>query len=360
MRIGIITQPLTTNYGGILQNYALQEVLRRMGHEPWTVDYGRMSWSFWLYRALRVTARKALGRKAIFPSMPHKISREQAPLRRFVKRHINLTRPRTWYIRPSVIKKYHFQVLVAGSDQVWRPRYNGKLERCFFDFASGWDVRRVAYGASFGTDEWEFTEAQTRVCAALAKKFDGISVRELSGVEMCRKHLGVDVGQVLDPTLLLGKEDYSKLCGAVPVREAFVFAYILDGSPEKVEAVKEFAQQKGLPYFVKSAGPAVRPDDSVELWLSYFRDAAYVITDSFHGTAFSIMFNKEFYVYANVHRGNSRFESLLGLLGLEDRMMESLPENEEAVNWPEVNRKLEEERKMSVGWLKGQIQEEKI
>jgi hypothetical protein len=355
MRIGIITQPLTTNYGGILQNYALQEVLRRMGHEPWTVDYGKMSWLTWLDCAWRVVAHKLLGHNATFPSTPPQVKQKQAPLRQFVDNNINLTRLRTWYIQSSVIKKYHFQALIAGSDQVWRPRYNAKLGRCFFDFASGWDVRRIAYAASFGTDEWEFTEDQTRVCSALAKKFSGISVRELPGVELCRKYLGVDAAHVLDPTLLLKQEDYCKLCEQIPIREAFVFAYILDESPAKIEAIRTFAKRKGLPYFIKSAGPNVQPDDTVELWLSYFRDAAFVITDSFHGTAFSINFNKDFYVYGNAHRGNSRFESLLRLFGLEERMIESLPENEEAINWSEVNRKLEAERDNSMRWLTGAI-----
>lgn len=357
MRIGIITQPLSTNYGGILQNYALQEVLRRMGHEPWTVDYNKMSWPVWLNCAWRVVAHKILGDKATFPSTPPQVKRRETPLRRFAKPHINLTQPRTRLIEASVIKKYRFEALVAGSDQCWRPQYNGRLGRCFFDFAPEWDIRRIAYAASFGTDEWEFSEDQTRVCSALAKKFDGVSVRELSGVELCRNHLGVDAVHVLDPTLLLRKEDYCKLCDSVPTREPFVFAYILDESPEKIEAVKSFAQQKGLPYFVKSAGPNVLPDDTVELWLSYFRDSAFVITDSFHGTAFSINFNKDFYVYANAHRGNSRFDSLLGLIALEGRMIEGLPENDEAINWAEVNRKLDAERSNSMKWLTGAIGE---
>lgn len=355
MRIGIITQPLTANYGGILQNYALQEVLRGMGHGPWTVDYNKISWLNWLDSVWRVAAHKILGHKVKFPSTPPLVKRKETPLRRFAKKHISLTRPRTRSIETSVIRKYRFQALVAGSDQCWRPGYNRKLEKCFLDFASGWNVLRIAYAASFGTDEWEFTEEQTRTCSALAKRFDGISMREHSGVHLCREHLGVDAVQVLDPTLLLRKEDYCRLCDSVPERDAFIFAYILDESSEKIESVKAFAQKKGLPYFIKSAGPNVQKDDTVELWLSYFRDAAFVITDSFHGTAFSINFNKDFYVYANAHRGNSRFVSLLALVGLESRMIESLPENGGSIVWAEVNRKLDVAREKSVDWLEGKF-----
>ena len=356
MRIGIITQPLTTNYGGILQNYALQEVLRRMGHEPWTVDYNKYSWWNWADAMWRYIAHRILGHKVKRPLTPTEVRRNETPLRRFVCENIALTKPRTRLVEGRVVKKYNVLALVAGSDQCWRPGYNRRVEKCFLDFAASWDVRRIAYAASFGTDQWEFSEMQTNACSALAKKFDGISVREMSGVGLCRKHLGVDAVHVLDPTLLLGKEDYCKLCTSVPVREPFVFAYILDESPTKIEAIKVFAQRKGLPYFIKSAGSKVQPDDTVELWLSYFRDAAFVITDSFHGTAFSINFNKDFYVYANAHRGNSRFESLLGLFGLEGRMIESLPGNEDAINWSEVNRKLDAERDNSMGWLRRQVE----
>lgn len=355
MRIAIITLPLDTNYGAILQNYALQKVLSGMGHEPWTVDYNNPSWMAWLNIAWRVVAHKILGHKATFPFTPLQIKRREMPLRRFVNEKISMTKPRTRFIEGCVVKRYDVQALVAGSDQVWRPEYNSKVERCFLDFAADWNVRRIAYAASFGTDKWESSDKVLRVCSTLAKKFDGISVRENSGVGLCKKYLGVDAVHVLDPTLLLGKEDYCKLCESIPMREAFVFAYILDESSEKIDAIRIFAQKKGLPYFVKSADSKVQPDDTVELWLSYFRDAAFVITDSFHGMAFSINFNKDFYVYANAHRGNSRFESLLGVVGLEGRMIESLPEIEDAIVWSEVNLKLEVERKRSLEWLRRQV-----
>lgn len=355
MRIGIVTQPLTSNYGGILQNYALQEVLRRMGHEPWTVDYNKMPWLLWLRDVRWVAKHKKLGYEAGFLPSPLSIGRGERPLRRFARKYIKLTHPRTWDIDGRIVEKYHFGALVVGSDQIWRMRYNRKVADCFLGFAAGWNIRRIAYAASFGTDEWDVSEELMGVCSALAKRFDGVSVREASGVELCRRHLGVEAAHVLDPTLLLRKEDYCKLCRAIPVRGAFVFAYILDESKEKIDVVRSFAQKKGLPYLVKSAGLNVQPNDTMELWLSCFRDAAFVVTDSFHGVALSINFNKDFYVYANVQRGESRLESLLGVLGLGSRMIASLPENEEPIAWPEVGRKLEAEREMSVRWLRGQV-----
>lgn len=353
MKIGIITQPLHANYGGILQNYALQQVLKRMGHEVWTVDYGRFGWLHWLDNAWRIVAHKLLGHKARFGMTPPERRRQEKPLRRFVYKYISLTEPRTKCFERETIYKYAFDALIVGSDQVWRPRYNYDVADCFLKFAGTMPVKRVAYAASFGTDEWELTKEQTAECAQLAKRFDGISVREKSGVALCKEHLGVEAVHVLDPTLLLHAEDYAEVCKDIPKRKPFVFAYILDESEDKQRQIKEFAARHNLDYFIKSADATVSMDDTVELWLSYFRDAAYVITDSFHGTAFAINFNKDFYVFGNADRGNSRFDSLLGALGLEDRLITGgIPTCEERICWDEINRLRENKETFSLAWFR--------
>lgn len=353
MRIGIVTQPLVSNYGGILQNYALQTVLKRMGHEAWTMDYYKYGWFDWANSYWRVMAHKLLGHKVHFPVTPSEWKCQEAPLRRFVFNHIQLTQPRTKHFEEQTVKNYHFDTLLVGSDQVWRPQYNYDVADCFLKFAKDLSVKRVAYGASFGTDNWEFTDKQTVECVPLIRHFDAVSVRESSGVDLCRKHLGVEAEHVLDPTLLLHAVDFMELCKDIPQREPFVFAYILDGNEEKKQMIKDFAARKGLQYFIKSANAAVSMEDTVELWLSYFRDAAYIITDSFHGVAFSINFNKEFYAFANAQRGNSRFSSLLGLLGLEYRIVkDNLLKNASPIVWEDVNKKREQTLEHSLNWLK--------
>ena len=129
--------------------------------------------------------------------------------------------------------------------------------------------------------KWEFTQQQTEQCAVLAKRFDGISVREKSGVALCNKYLGVNATHVLDPTLLMKSQDYIKLCSHISKREPFIFAYVLDESEEKIKSIVRFAECRGLPYIIKGADNTVSDDDTIELWLSYFRDAAFVVTDSF-------------------------------------------------------------------------------
>ena len=354
MKIGIITQPLSSNYGGILQNYALQQVLKRMGHEVWTIDYNAFGWLNWLDRAWRVVAHKLLGHKAKFPLTPSQRRRKEMPLRRFALKNINLTTPRTRRFERKVVQRYGFDAIVVGSDQVWRPQYNYKVEDCFLQFAKDIPIKRIAYAASFGTDEWEFSPQQTQRCSALAKQFDGISVREKSGIRLCKEHLGVEAVQTIDPTLLLHAEDYMSLCKDIPRRKPFVFAYILDQSEEKLQQIKQFAAHQGLDYFIKSADSSVAADDSIELWFSYFRDAAYVITDSFHGTAFSINYRKPFYVFGNASRGNSRFDSLLSSLHLQERIISGeIPQEDASIDWKEVNALREVEVKRALEWLEG-------
>lgn len=354
MKIGILTQPLLRNYGGILQNYALQTILRRMEHEVYTFDLLKYTWKDWSIEYIKTIVKKIIGREAKFPITPTKKKQMEKPLRKFVHKNIVLTtrvRKITW----DLVEKHNLDTLVVGSDQVWRPIYNYSIEDMFFRFADGKEIKKVAYSASFGVDQWEFSPAQTKDCALLAKKIDAISVREASGVELCKKYLGVEATHTLDPTLLLTAEDYNALCKHIQKREPFVFAYILDMDEKKVAEIKSFAQAKGLPYFIKSADNDVKDTDTVELWLSYFRDAAFVVTDSFHGSAFSINYNKDFFVFGNANRGNSRFDSLLSLLNLKQRMVENINPNTQPINWEEVNQKLNTERNRCYEWLERAI-----
>lgn len=353
MKIGILTQPLRANYGGILQNYALQYVLKQIGHEVWTIDYGKYTWFDWFDNAWRVLAHKLLGHHATFEDTPTQRQKYEMPLRSFVHKHIDTTEPYTRRIRKSVVKNYLLDTLVVGSDQVWRPKYNYRIENSYLKFVSGLNIRRIAYGASFGTDEWEYTDRQTKRCATLIKQFNGISVREKSGIRLCEKYLKVNATNVLDPTLLLHAEDYNRLCLHISKREPFVFAYILDDGEEKIKEIIAFSKRKGLPYFIKSADGTISANDTIELWISYFRDAEFIITDSFHGTAFSIIFNKDFYVLGNKKRGNSRFESLLDIFDLKDRMVNNniLSKELDNIDWKKVNDKRENAIKNSKLWL---------
>ena len=145
MKIGIITQPLGLNYGGILQNYALQTVLKRMGHDVWTMDYKKFTWMDWLDNSWRVLAHKLLGHNVKFGKTPSERKALESHLRRFALKNISLTVPRTKYVEKRIVKKYGFEAIVVGSDQVWRPKYNNHIERMFLSFCKDQNIKRMRW-----------------------------------------------------------------------------------------------------------------------------------------------------------------------------------------------------------------------
>ena len=242
MKIGIITQPLHNNYGGLLQNYALQQVLKRMGHEPITLRSGTalLSYSKWNYLAhfslwyVKYYIYKYLGYKIDRPITQKQYSYDSAGMNAFVTRNIICTRPLLKHQSEELLE-LNIDALIVGSDQVWRPSYNTDIMYFqFLGFAKGLDLIRISYAASFGTNKWEFTKRETLEAGRLLQKFDAVSVREESAVTMCKEHFGVDATWVLDPTMLLNIDDYLSLCKDVaPVVDKYIFAYILDEDGNK-------------------------------------------------------------------------------------------------------------------------------
>lgn len=310
MRIGILTQPLKSNYGGILQNWALQQVLINLGHEPITIDFlPRPS----LYRFICSTIKSLI--LWLIPFRRRKFIRwhyKRSPLfEKFIESKIKKTDICHRYSM-ALVREYHLDALIVGSDQTWRPLYNRNvLYDMFLRFAKDFRGKKIAYAASFGVDQWEFTEEQTRICSSLVQLFDAVSVREESGVRLCREYLKINAIPALDPTLLVEKEAYLELCSHIPERrEIFLAAYVLDSSNEVEDVIKEESVKRGM--IVRRYSADANAELTVEEWISIFRDASFIVTDSFHGTVFSIIFGKPFRCVANIGRGNARFLDLLG------------------------------------------------
>lgn len=377
MKIGIITQPLATNYGGILQNYALQFTLRKLGHNPVTIDWNASN-SFkeelWRkkQRILYQLGVKGVEKPIYIPNKrDFNIISKQIDyfINKYIERTDKITKEEGF---KKSVEGLGCEALVVGSDQVWRPGYNGFPKAMFLDFTQEINLIRVAYAASFGTSKWEYTPQMTTICAKLAKNFDLVTVREDSGVSLCRDRLGIEAAHVLDPTMLLTKEDYECLviCEKEPQSKGNLFHYILDPSEEKKSLIEDVASRQGLkPFTIMPKCQAEnrtrwdvkhRINDcvfpSVTCWLRGFMDAKMVIVDSFHGAVFSIIFNKPFWIIENSNRGNARFESLLRMYGLEDRMIDAAnatPNDwDKPIDWARVNGKKEEKRQESINLLK--------
>ena len=322
--IGIITQPLCANYGGILQNYALQQVLKRLGHVPVTLDY-LPSLSFGRY--LLYAGKGALC--ALLPSKRHPLKpyrhflQRPADIASFVRDYISTTDTISRYTKRT-LKKYRIEAIIVGSDQVWRYAYNSHyLEDMYLDFVKGYPCRRIAYGASFGIEDWDYPEDRASKAKALIKLFQRVSVREQSAVRLCREHLDTCAELVLDPTLLLDAADYEGFCSA-PGSDGkpYLAAYILDINAEKRAYIQSVAGARGLEIkdmTVSDNGV------SIEEWLTTIRNAEYVITDSYHGSLFSIIFKKQFQTIINKERGTDRFLTVFDQLGLQHRLLDSIP-----------------------------------
>ena len=368
MKIGIITQPLLTNYGGLLQNYALQQALRKLGHESVTLDQGYIPAPFWIIAKafIKTFILKLIGRGKN-RKYPFRVDEKQKKYVRqhtnyFINKYIVHTEP---FLYEEDFKEYtikhQLDALIVGSDQVWRPMYNQNILRSFFDFAKGLHVRRLAYAASFGVDFWEFNKQQTKKTRKLIQEFNAISVREYSGINLCQKYLHCNAVHVLDPTMLLDKEDYIRLVEEENEAKSKgdLFTYILDRTDSKTRIIENVASNLNLTPFASM--PKLSSDifPPVTQWLRAFMDAKFVICDSFHGAVFSIVFNKPFLIIGNKKRGMCRFDSLLDTFNLQSRMINDITEIDSIVNspinWENVNNIHQNMKCYSLEYLKANL-----
>jgi hypothetical protein len=378
MKILILTLSLRNNYGGILQAYALQTVLKRMGHDVVT-DSKPYKNTFIIRRIAGVLKRiifKYVLRKNINDSIffPFLFSRILNTINRhtlrFVKENISTVDFFKGRKRPDIKTVKTYDTIIVGSDQVWRKQYSN-VPAHLLDFTKDMNIKRIAYAASFGMDDLsEYTPKLIKRTARLAKQFDAISVREDSGISLCKRYWNVEAIHLLDPTLLLDKIDYMQLVKYdgkyVFPSQGDLFVYILDRTKEKQQIVNQISSTLHLSAF--EIQPAFMPTNLKELdkhtyppvtqWLQSFMDAKFIVTDSFHGTVFSILFNKPFIVIGNMKRGLARFSSLLKSFNLENRLVASSCKehviNEiifNKIDWNSINSIISCKRKDSIHFL---------
>lgn len=341
MRICILTQPLQANYGGILQAYALQKVLRDYGHDVTTLRFlPKMPWiptgfKFYALVFRRFVSKYFKGNRDIIYCNPDKQTRyAYKDIDQFINKNIH-----NIVVKAPLSKKklQAFDAYVVGSDQVWRPAYSPNLPNFYLDFLGNEIVKRVAYAASFGVDEWEADEKTTGIIRPLAQKFDAITVREISGINLCERYLNVPATYMPDPTLLLTAQDYLDLCTPNQfAQQDRITVYFLDKDEKKVAFVNRISNELQLPVHYIGKADWLSGVDSIESWLEGIAFSKLVITDSFHGTVFSIIFEKQFLSINNSMRGSSRFTSLLESVGLTDRLVDENHLDDYEFNLPPI------------------------
>lgn len=367
MKIGIITLPLHYNYGGILQAYALQKVIRDMGHEVYTINpplnFARLKWPKGIWILF-----KRITKKYIF-NKQEKIFKEQYQNKAlpiicketlsFVNKNIKLHRLKYF----TALKETDYDAYIVGSDQIWRNYSVYDIEYCFLSFTKHWNVKRIAYAASFGVSYWQYSRTTTKHLKKYISLFDKVSVRETEAQALCKEYLNVEPEVMIDPTLLLLKDDYIKLIGNQPQSKGNMLCYILDDNKEKSSLISQIANDRSLsPFRVNSKVEDIfspleeRIQPTIEQWLRGFYDAEFVITDSFHACVFSIIFGKPFVVFGNKHRGNSRFETLLNLFNLQKRLISTFDDylliRNDYLPITEINYTILSKREQAINFIK--------
>ena len=261
---------------------------------------------------------------------------------------------------------------IVGSDQIWR-NWGGYLDNSIFmlSFVDS-SKKKIAYAASFGIDHYEGSKIDIDLKSLLLERFDDISVREDDGVSICKNTFNVKATHVLDPVFIVDKSEYDAiLTNSTDSHKNFVASYILD----KNEISKKFIDKFKILYPEKSLvnmtdiSPLNKEKDSsqtsVESWLYNIKNCDYLLTDSFHGACFAIIYNKQFICLANEDRGYSRFRSIFKQLHLESRCV--LPSNsvdieklvQEKIDYNAVNKTLANLKEFSLKWLQESIEKEK-
>lgn len=370
LKVGIITLYGLGNYGNRLQNYALQEALRRLGCEVETVVYHRSYGNSPLEQLksfYRLPARRNLGRllgrfqkRQAAPVRPGQKELDQAKTQNFLSfnQRIAITPFEVAPENLSALGTAGFDCFVVGSDQVWNPYYRGsRIE--FLAFAPA--HKRLSYAASFGMDSLprRFFRAYRAGLSGMA----GLSVRENEGAAIVRQVTGREAAVHVDPTMLLTREEWAGLAQKSPAqpRAPYLLTYFLGSIEEgKRQRMQAYAVENGLETVTLgdpahpahyTAGPAQ--------FLAYFQSAAAVVTDSFHGMVFSLLFHKPYVVIrraGEISSGFSRIRTLLGKFSLPSRFVEDVsPDQLFDVDFAPMEPILEKEREASMRYLKDAV-----
>lgn len=263
-----------------------------------------------------------LGWNAFFIWPPHA---EEYRFSNFARSEYNITKC-TGIRKLSILNRY-FDAFSVGSDQYWNYRldYFGNFR--YLDFANKSKII-LSFCTSFGHNELFYPKDKIDEIKFLLKRFNTITVRENSAAELIKKFFGVDSIVLTDPTLILDSSDFSELIQKSKLEldnEKYILAYLLDPNEEKIQKIAAISRSLDLPvktlvdiqgYKTKSdymknfnvVGETLGHIPSVYDFVKCFKNASYIVTDSFHGTCFSIIFNKDFCTFANFRRGGVRFE----------------------------------------------------
>lgn len=363
MNIGIVTfWESKDNFGQILQCYALQTLLKNMGHTPILIRTSRphtqtslnlkSKFKVWIRKFLHLDRLCCGGKK----------------FEKFQKDYISFTSRIYTTKKDFTQSELDYDAIICGSDVVWSEGVGTEAwgELCFLDFFTH-PIKKISYAASFGASSLSkdfFAFAKEKIAS-----FDAISVREKTGVDICA-HLGRnDAVAICDPTLLLLADDYKKIMS--DSAKEVCFGYFI-GWPTDVptEEIKKYAAKKRLKFSrldcqnsKRSIKNLLTSPKTIPEWLATYANADSIFTNSFHGTIFAVLFNKPFLflpIKGSAAKLNNRVENLLTQLNLTERIWNpNRPINEQInrkIDWGKVNAAVEQWKNYSAEWLRNALE----
>lgn len=354
MKIGIITFHWATNYGAVLQAYALQSFLKKLKHDVKIIDYMPDYYD----KSFRNCFRAKRPRIIIKNILEYY---KEKPFVIFRKKYFDLT-ARYNSIQELKTMPPDCDVYICGSDQIWNQYFTtlgeGQITTSYFlDFGDQKTIR-ISYAASFGCTE--YPEAIEKIAAPCLSKFKAISVRERTGCEIIRRMGFNKVSLMPDPTLLLSAKDYDKIIDHPVIDDdAFSFFYVIHDHQFTVKKIEDFFRSKLSKRVVSTKRLRYSMIDINE-WLANIKSCEYIVTNSFHGVVFSIIYNKPFIaipVEGTLAGMNDRIFTLLNQLGLQNRILANCDLNRmmallsEKINWDCVDEKIQSLRNDAENFL---------
>lgn len=368
-KISLITLQNVPNYGSVLQCYAIECVCKKMGYTIETVNYlpKRMTKLGMLKNIKYKTKRleksfflRTFARIIIFPSYLLRFN----TFKIFRKRYLNMTEKVYKDYDAILLDVPQADIYCTGSDQVWNSDWNGEIDKALFLAYAPDDKNKIAYAASFGKKE--LSKDEIPETKRLLKKYRRISLREISGVNICNS-LGIkNTINVLDPTLLLTGDEWRKLSSNKYCKKDYILVYNLNRNKRIDNYANNLSKKTGIDVFYLSyqlhefyKRGKMKCNPRVEDFISLIDNAKYVITDSFHATAFSLNLNTQF-IIVYPEKFSTRLQCILETLNLENRVAKNendLSISNGIIDYNIVNKKLDNMRNSSISWLKSSLEE---
>lgn len=362
--IKVITRHTPSNYGSLLQSIATLKMINGLGHKAEIIDYRRKD-ERGLNAILSAISKKEKWNNSVLKKLAYILVRfpmeysAQLKFDRMRAKHLSLTKKCSTKMQLSELSA---DLFMTGSDQVWGPVLIQQYDEAYFLSFVKEKAKKIAYAASFG--KTEFTPVITAKYKKLLSNYSKIAVRENSAVDLLDSWNIACNGQVLDPTLLLTKEDWNGYIKK-DIAKKYVLVYQLHKNKNLDDYAIKFAAAVGLPLvrISPSFHQILRGGKFVYLpaldqFLSYIKNCSYFITDSFHGTAFAMNFNKQFIEILPENKTGTRNLSILQLTKLTDRIVTDYSDfsiKDRTIDYSNVNQILDRERKKSINLLSEMI-----